>query len=73
MEELGKREETVFQPLNYIGQEHPLCITAWRPKAAGRGEPKSGMDEPNCNSHTFHYIKRDQCVEKSISLRQLRP
>lgn len=37
MKELGKYEETIFQPLNYIGQEHPLFITAYRPKAAREG------------------------------------
>lgn len=39
MKELGKHEETIFQPLNYIGQEHPLFITAHRLKTAGDGEP----------------------------------
>lgn len=26
----------------------------------------SGMDDPNCNFRTFHYIKRDQWVESSL-------
>lgn len=41
MEELGKHKETIFQPLNYIGQEQPLFITAHRLKMARKG--KSGI------------------------------
>lgn len=37
MKELGKHEETIFQLLDYIGQGHPLFITANRPKTTREG------------------------------------
>lgn len=66
MKALGKHEETIFQHLNYIGQEHPLFIRHIDLRQLGTGNPMSGMDDPNCNSHTFHYIKRNQCVESPL-------
>lgn len=43
MNVLGKHEETIFQPLNCIGQEHPLFITEYRPKTTrDRGIPCLG-------------------------------
>jgi len=39
--ELGTHEETIFQPLSYVGQEHPLFITAYRPMPTREGNPTS--------------------------------
>lgn len=38
MKELGKREETIFQPLGYSGREHPLFVTAYKPMATREGK-----------------------------------
>lgn len=51
-----------FSSLSTTLAKSTLFIAGHRLKMAREGASHVWVDDPNCNSHTSHYIKRDQGV-----------
>lgn len=67
MKELGNMKKP-FSSLSTASAKNTLFPSSLNTdlRPPGRGNPMSGVGGSNCNFHTFHYIKIDQCAESPL-------